>query len=375
LLSTAAGLGVEGALRGVFHAGLRAGRPFEEPIILRLAIYEWDAWHQFMLVRAVPEACRLTARIGESADEILGRLPTGISAFAFHLNITTTAAIPPDRQTLIHELHARRIVPLNGAVTDISKTGVQTQCRALGLPTATADFQGDGSELVIVKTDLNFGGKGERQLPPTQRRNIGSPAVSDVMSDWAAYQVLRREQVPGSWWNDPTLVIERFIDNRAHHLYRVNFAGDRIVILRLTNPHPIKKIMNSTARLDVYCGTQDLRSGAVAGIEPSVAAVIVGYLDGSGMDFGALEIIPDDSGRAYIIDVNSTCYAKVLNVRILTHLRRGLFARIATRAAQLGGLAARWPALPLPTWPMVRADVMRIANQIIARRAQRESRT
>ncbi len=93
------------------------------------------------------------------------------------------------------------------------------------------------------------------------------------------------------------------------------------------------------------------------------------------MDFGALEVIPDDSGQAFIIDVNSTCYAEVLNVRILTHLRSGLFARIATRAAQLGGPALRLPALPLPTWPMVRADVVRIANQVIARRAQRPSPT
>jgi hypothetical protein len=302
-------------------------------------------------------------------------LPTGTHAFAFHLNITATAAIPSDRERLIHELQARRIVPLNGAVTDISKTGVQAQCRAFGLPSAAAEPRGDGSELVIVKTDLNFGGKGERQLPPTQRRGFGSPPVSDAMSDWTAYQVLRREQVPTPWWSDVTLVIERFIDNREHYLYRVNFAGDRIVILRLTNPHSLKKIMNSTARLDVYCGMQDLRRGTVAGIESSVAAVIVRYLDGSGMDFGALEIIPDDSGRAYIIDVNSTCYAKVLNVRILTHLRRGLIARIATRAAQLGAPAVRWPALPLPTWSMVRADIMRVANQVIARRAHRESQT
>ncbi len=342
---------------------------------MRLVIYEWDAWHQFMLVRAVPESSRLTARIGESADQILGRLPSGTNAFAFHLNITATAGIPPDRQRLIHALQARRIVPLNGAVTDISKTGVQAQCRAFGLSTTAADFRGDRSELVIVKTDLNFGGKGERQLLPAQRTSIGSPPISDVMSDWTAYQVMQREQVPASWWSDPTLVIERFIDNRAHHLYRVNFAGDHIVILRLTNPHPLKKIMNSTARFDVYCRTQDLRRAAVAGVEPSVAAVIVRYIDGSGMDFGALEVIPDDSGQAFIIDVNSTCYAEVLNVRILTHLRSGLFARIATRAAQLGGPAPRLPALPLPTWPMVRADVVRIANQVIARRAQRQSPT
>jgi hypothetical protein len=349
---------------------LRLGHPFEEPTGLRLAIYEWDAWHQFMLVRAVPEAVRVTARIGESADEILDRLPAGINAFAFHLNLTMTAAFPTDREALVHGLLARRIVPLNDAVTDISKTWVHARCRAFGLPSPATDVRGEASERVIVKTDLNFGGKSERQLPPAQPSAIGPP-ISDVMSDWTAYQVMRREDVPAIWWNDPALVIERFIDNRARHLYRVNFAGDRIVILRLTNPHPLKKIMNSTARRDVYCRTEDLATGAVAGVEPSVAAVIVEYLARSGMDFGALEIIPDDAGRAYIIDVNSTCYAKVLNVGILTYLRGGLFGRIATRAAHLGCPVPQSRTLALPTWPMLRGDARRLADQLISRVTRR----
>ncbi len=349
-----------------FHAGLTLAHPFEEPTSLRLAIYEWDAWHQFMLVRAVPEAVRVSARIGESADEILARLPGGINAFAFHLNMTATAAFPADRQVLVHELLARGIVPLNGAVTDISKTQVHAQCRAFGLPSPATDIHGEASELVIVKTDLNFGGRSERQLPSAHSGTIG-PQISAVMSDWTAYQIMRREEVPAAWWNDAALVIERFIDNRAQHLYRVNFAGDRVVILRLTNPHPLKKIVNSTARLDVYCRTEDLATGAVAGVEPLVAAAIVRYLDRSGMDFGALEIIPDDAGHAYIIDVNSTCYAKVLNVRILTYLRRGLFARIAARAAGLGCPIPQWRTLALPTWPMLRSDAKRLAETLMSR--------
>ncbi len=327
-----------------------------------------------MLVRAVPEAVRVTARIGESADEILARLPAGIDAFAFHLNMTTTAAFPTDRQALIHELLARRIVPLNATVTDISKTRVHEQCRAFGLPTPATDIHGKPSELVIVKTDLNFGGKSERQLPPAHSSTVGLP-IATVMSDWTAYQIMRREDVPTVWWHDPALVIERFIDNRAHHLYRVNFAGDRVVILRLTNPHPLKKIMNSTARLDVYCRTEDLATGAVAGVEPRVAAVIVEYLDRSGMDFGALEVIPDDAGQAYIIDVNSTCYAQVLNVRILTYLRRGLFARIATRATHLGCPIPQWRALALPTWPMLRGDARRLADKLMSHAARRAPAT
>ena len=322
-----------------------------------------------MLVRAVPESVRLTARMGESAGEILGRLPTDLDAFAFHLNLTDTAAVPIDRQVLLDGLAARRIVSLNANVVDISKTGVRAQCLAFGLPTAAADVHGDPADLMIVKTNLNFGGWAERQLTPADQRVIGSPPVSRIMQDWRAYQVTRREEVPAAWWGDRTLVIERFIHNRAHHLYRVNFAGDHVVILRLTNPHPLKKIYNSTARRDIYCRIDTLRSGSVASVDPSVAAIIVNYIERSGMDFGALEVIPDDHGQAYLIDVNSTCYGKVLNVRILTYLRRGLFARITSQAAQLGRRISRWRALPFPTWPMLRGDVRRLVDAFGPRNA------
>jgi hypothetical protein len=336
--------------------------------LLRLVIYEWDAWQPFMLVRMVPEAIRLTARLGETADEVLQRLPPSVDAFAFHLDMTSTAHMPAGRDALVGALTARGVVALNAAVTDISKVQVQAQCRAFGLPTAAADPEGDPAEQVIVKTNLNFGGRGERELLAGGLAMAGSARLSSVMTDWTGYQVVPREQVPAAWWHDPTLVIERFIDNRSHHLYRVNFVGDRAVILRLTNPHPIKKIRNSTARLDVYCRVDDLRRGWVTGIDQSVARATAHYLDRSGMDFGALEIIPDDAGRAFIIDVNSTCYGSIMNLRMLAYLRRGLFTLVEARAEQLGRRMSSSRVDALPTWRMLVSDAWRIVTDFAASR-------
>jgi hypothetical protein len=324
-----------------------------------------------MLIRMVPEAIRITARVGETADDVLRQLPPCVDAFAFHLDMTSTVRMPSDREALIRSLTGRGVVVLNGGVTDISKAYVQAQCRAFGLPSAVADLRGDPSEQMIVKTNLNFGGRGERELAGPDLAAIGSPPLSSVMSDWLGYQVMRRAEVPVSWWDDPTLAIERFIDNRSHHLYRVNFVGDRAVILRLTNPHPIKKIMTSTARLDVYCRLDALRCGSVAGIDPSVARTTAQYIDRSGMDFGAIEVIPDDAGRAFVIDVNSTCYGAIMNVRILAYLRRGLYALIAARAAQLGRRVPLGHIVDaLPTWRMLAGDARRIVTGLAARRAQ-----
>ena len=54
---------------------------------MKLVIYEWNAWSRFMLVRMIPEARRLTAVMGETADQVQARLPPKTDAFAFHLSI------------------------------------------------------------------------------------------------------------------------------------------------------------------------------------------------------------------------------------------------------------------------------------------------
>jgi hypothetical protein len=334
---------------------------------MRLAIYEWDAWHQFMLVRMVPEAIRLTAHMGEDAAQILDRLPPAIDALAFHLNLTRTSEIPVDRPVLAQMAASCGIVVLNGSVTDISKKAVQAQCRSFGLPSAEASRDGDPAEQLFIKTDLNFGGRAERRLTPEHHSHTSPPAVSEAIPDWDHYHVRRRDAIPPAWWDDRALVIERFIDNRLNQLYRVNFAGDHAVILRLTNPHPIKKIYSSVERLDIYCHMRALAEGAVPGVAPAVARAVVRYIECSAMDFGALEVIPDDAGDAYIVDVNSTCYAAILNVWILNFLRRGLADRIATRAAAVGRPAPIRRASMLPTYRMLREEARRLTNQLTTR--------
>jgi hypothetical protein len=316
-----------------------------------------------MLVRAVPEAVQLTAEVGETADEVLARCPPDARAFAFHLNATFAASFPRDRHRLVRELESRGVVPLNAAVVDISKRGIQAQCVSFGLPTAAAYREGDPDERVIAKTNHNYGGRAERQLTPTQLAVVGSPAPSPVISAWTAYRITPRRDVPDAWWDDPTLMIERFINNQRNHFHRVCFAGNRCVILRLTNRNPIKKIATSTERLDIYCWRHELRDRAVAGIHPAVGEAIARYLDGSGMDFGALEVVADDDGDAYVIDVNSTSYGAPLNLRILARLRRGLFELITDRAAQLGLPAPRADWNAIPTWAaMVMGDAKRLVN-------------
>ena len=275
---------------------------------LTLVVYEWDAWYRYMLVRAVPEATRLRAEVSDTADEVLARCPPGARAFAFHLNATFTGSFPVDRPRLVRELELRGIVPLNATVVDISKRGVQAQCVSFGLPIAAACREGDPDEQGIRQDEPQF--RGPRRAAAIANAVGYHGRARSFACHSRVDRVPRhvRRDVPDAWWIDPTLVIERFIDNRRNHFHRVCFAGNRCVILRLTNRNPIKKIATSSERLDIYCWRHELRDGSVPGVQRAVGEAIALYLDRSGMDFGALEVAADDAGVAYVIDVNSTSW-------------------------------------------------------------------
>jgi hypothetical protein len=317
-----------------------------------LTIYEWNAWWQFKLVRAVPEAVRLTTRPGEDADEVLAHCPPNATAFAFHINATFTGEFPHRRRALVNGLEARGIVPINAEIVDISKRWVQAQCAACGLPVAAATADGHPDERLIVKTNHNFGGRSERLLTPAQLAALQMPAPSPTVPDAKTYQVVRRRNVPAAWWTDPALAIERYVENRWNRIYRVSFAGRRFDVLRMVNTEVIKKVLGSTQKTVILCTHDDLARGAVAGVEAEVAAAVARFVDWTKMDFGGIDIVMDDDGRAYVIDVNTTPFGALNAFGRLMSIRRGLFELIAERAPHLrhpllGIQRSVWPSPPM----------------------------
>jgi hypothetical protein len=70
--------------------------------------------------------------------------------------------------------------------------------------------------------------------------------------------------------------------------------------------------------------------------------------------------------------VNSTCYAAILNLRILAYLRRGLFTLVEARAAQLGRrLVSSRVVDGLPTLRMLVGDARRVVTDLTASRTRR----
>jgi hypothetical protein len=179
------------------------------------------------------------------------------------------------------ELARRYPRALNIDVPDIRKS-------VLSRDIVGRDDPWDGQ--VIVKTDLNFGGEPERKRTRRTRawfaRRHEHPAVP------SAYRVFDRlHDVPDACFDDPRLVVERFLPERDGDLYVVRTCqvlGDHATWLRLASPQPIVNGRTYTA-----C--------APAPPHPEILA----RRRALGLDYGKLDFTVH-RGETVLFDVNKT---------------------------------------------------------------------
>ena len=195
------------------------------------AIYVWRSWKGYYVKDVVPGALQVRAKPTDSAENILSRLPSTIRRFLFHVDLTETTNFPADRMLLVDMLRERSISVLNWRVTDLRKRTIHAVTRRLGLPCAEASREGDARELLIIKTDRNYGGYSERLLNRRHRQTLGVPRLSLPIRNAFDYKVMPRSDVPSSWWDDPHLIVECFISNREHRMYRVRVCTGSLRLL------------------------------------------------------------------------------------------------------------------------------------------------
>jgi hypothetical protein len=215
---------------------------------------------------------------------------------------------------------ARYAVAINGRCTDISKRFVS---RDLLRP-------GDGWDgPVIVKTDRNFGGELERLV----LRGRAARAWDDLRMRLSAhpwrirrclsthdYAVLRSvRDVPEDVWQNPHLVVERFLPEREGDFYllrTLTLFGDRWVSRRMASASPVVKSGNAVR---------------VEDIEPHPDAFKAARR--LGLDRGKVDYVLH-GGRAVVLDANRTNTMG----RVMTPQRiRETFQRLAP------GLRSFWP--------------------------------
>lgn len=142
------------------------------------------------------------------------------------------------------EAAKRYPIVVNGAALDIRKRRVSRNLVA----------QNDGWDgPVVVKTDLNYHGIPEMHAAQMARHD-GRPAEMPSGSMVAmnrSYPIFRSpSEVPDEIWNNPGLVIERFLPERDAQGYWLRvwvFCGDHELCSRCRGTHPIVKSENIVA--------------------------------------------------------------------------------------------------------------------------------
>ena len=272
-----------------------------------LCIYEWKSWDGFLLPMVFPEATRLRANPGETSSDLLERLPADARTFAFHVNLTDTRRTPLRRSAFCRALRARGIRILNEQVTDISKHHVQNVCAEAGLRTTRAGRAGRPDERVIVKTNANYAGEKEKFLSPEERRKLGLASPNPWIRRHDEYLIRRRSEVEPEHWRSRQLIVERFIENRHHVFYRAHKVLDRMIVSRMVNPAGIKKMLQQIRRTNWYLHLPSL--APVEGPKPVPAHVISAVsrvCTAFALDVGSIDVLEDDAGRCYVIDVNAS---------------------------------------------------------------------
>lgn len=183
------------------------------------------------------------------------------------------------------EAAKRYPIVVNGNAPDIRKTRVSGNLLKSG-----DDWNGP----VVVKTDLNYSGIPERHAVECFRRDGKTPDLAPVplVSTDRPYPILRSiGEVPDTVWNNPGLVVERFLperDARGFWMRAWVFCGDR-------------------ERCTRYCGTQPIvKTANIIAREPaSVPEELRAERERLGFDYGKFDFVVHE-GRAILFDANRT---------------------------------------------------------------------
>jgi hypothetical protein len=145
----------------------------------------------------------------------------------------------------------------------------------------------------------------------------------------AHYTVCRRHEVPVASWDDPGLVVERFIENPDGVFFRVYVVGPATCVGEAWSDYDIKKLSLPVRARVNHCywttGVADVAAGPTSTTVARVVAVTRKVCGALGVDFGAADCVMGSDGTVVVVDVNKTPYwGEDVLPDVIAHLRRGL---------------------------------------------------
>ncbi len=93
-----------------------------------------------------------------------------------------------------------------------------------------------------MQTDRNYAGGPERFPTEEQKATLGVEEPTHGFRGCQSYVVTTRYLLKEEIFDDPQLVVERYVDSEDSLIYRVQVLGDRLVLAEVTSPALIKKM-------------------------------------------------------------------------------------------------------------------------------------
>jgi hypothetical protein len=244
--------------------------------------------------------------VGDNFEAIIAREKFP-KTLLFHIDLTNYKSFFSDTKDPHAVARKFGIRVLNFGLYDISKKRLQQILMELKLPsTYIIKEEKQRNEMVIVKSDLNFGGRKERELLPWELTQLGIAYDFSKIPRCNEYRVLEALRVSEDLWKQGGIVIEKFIRNDQGSYIRVFKYFERYVLVKLTVPgKEIKKMSDSRDRVRFYYEMEQIP--LIANKEINDAAQVADrFFTGWNIDFGGIDMVTDSNGVNYIVDFNDT---------------------------------------------------------------------
>ncbi len=299
---------------------------------MEVTIFDWGTRPDFLLRRLYPDARIVNAypltEHHALADEYGGNC-SDRGLWVFHINVSYAENWCPDRIGFLESLRGSGYNVINGTICDIRKTTLQRINAELRLPHVQVSRDDDPVMRVIVKTDYNYGGMNESKLTDRelQKLDMTSNSCSSV-SAFDEYYLCELGEVSENIWADKRLVVEKYISNRRNRFCRFYRCGEHAILSEIENEDEIKKSMPGLPRKNwqIHLGEED---AYFEGIHRQVVHNAAALCRALMVKFAAIDIVLDEDGRPYIIDLNLTPgWGMEKQDDILDYLRNGFERRL-----------------------------------------------
>jgi hypothetical protein len=296
----------------------------------KVAVLEWRAWEGFLLTHVLgDDAERIEVDpFRELPSEQFDRICDSFATVCFQINLSVRGRLPLRIRDLTNRFVERGVFVVNGFVQDIRKSSLQTHLETIGLNSVKVTPAGSSHEVLFVKTDLNYGGDLERYLPPESIAAAGfGNLISPEIKGAYYYKTALREMLPAEIWNDPAIMIEKYIDNAENSFYRVYFSCERVIIVKAFAERIIKKLSNDPRDTNYVTDLEHLKAGKdELELSENLKRDLVTFLEQTAVEFGCLDVVHDGNDNYYIVDLNLTPYAgrRPIDPFLTNFLRAGL---------------------------------------------------